>query len=275
MPTGGIGYNPRKRHARRPGVPSPKPIVVGGYTQPPALTYDPAIEAERRAAGRGLEDIEVDLAAKEHFATRDLSQALRDIRTRTSRSRNDLNRSFARGQRRIGEQGDDVRLKANRANQDFDTQIATIGRQFAQLGQRQRESNNAAGVLGGGTEAAAQVARARNQGLAEAPIQTARERVGGDLATALRRLGTAGDELLLDRDRELAELHSDRDRERRLAGREFGREMFGMEHELERARREKTFTDADSVLQEIYQARANRPGAFSKTGQRTNKRRRR
>lgn len=275
MPTGGIGFNPRKRGAKRPGAPSSKPVLIGGYTQPPALTYDPAIEAERRAAGRGLEDIEVDLAAKEHFATRDLSQALRDIRTRTSRSRGDLQRSFARGQRRIGEQESDVRLKGERANQDFDTQIANIGRQFSQLGQRQRESSNAAGVLGGGTEAAAQVARSRNQGFAEAPIHQARDRVGEDLATALRRLSVADNELALDRDRELTELHSDRDRERRLGRREFGREMFGMEHELERARREKTFTDIDSVLQQIYEARGNRPGAFTKTGQRTNKRRRR
>jgi len=273
--TGGIGYDPRKRRIRRAGTPSPKPLVVGSYTQPPALTFDPAIEAERRAAGRGLEDIEVDIGAKRHFAGRDLSQALRDIRTRTSRSRGDLLRSFARGERRIGQDESDLRLKGDRANQDFDTQIANIGRQFAQLGQRQRESSNAAGVLGGGTEAAAQVARSRNQGLAEAPINTARTRVGEDLATALRRLGTAGDELVGDRDRELAELHADRDRERLLSHREHGREMFGLDHELQRAIREKTFTDIDSVLQEIYQARANRPGAFSKTGKRANKGRKR
>src|SRR6187397_14003 len=163
---GGIGYNPRsKRRGKAAGQPSPKPqpVTAGGYTQPPALTYDPGIEAERRAAERGLEDLETDVRAKRHFAKTDLAQALRDIRTSTSRSRGDINRSASRGTQKIGEEESDVQLKATRANQDFDSQLANIGRQFADLGRRQRESANAAGVLDSGTEAASQAARGRNQ----------------------------------------------------------------------------------------------------------------
>lgn len=275
--------------------PSPKPgsLVVGGYTQPPALTYDPGIEAERRAAKRGLEDIETDVRAGRHFARRDLAQALRDIRTDTSRTRGRLNRDFARSRDDINrttereghdlsERESDVRLKGERANQDFDTQLANIGRQFAQLGQRQGESANAAGVLSGGTQAASQVARGRNQQTAEAPVHVARQRVEEDLATALRRIGTAGGELGEDSERELAELGEDRGRlsghllqdrgrNRRLARREAGRGLFSLKHKLERARREQAFTDIDKTLQAIYQARANRPGAFTRAGERTNK----
>jgi hypothetical protein len=241
---------------------------------------------KRRASERGFEDIQADVQTARHFARRDLAQALRNIRTDTSRSRGKLNRDFSRsqgdiqrgaerGERKIGEEESDVRLDAGRANQDFDTQLANIGRQFAQLGQRQGESANAAGVLGGGTQAAAQVARSRNRTVAESPVHTARQRVGEDLATALRGLGTAREDLGEDRDRELGELsedrvrglgqlHDDRDRTRRLSRRETKRKMFDLKRELERARREKEFSIVDLNQQAIYEALNNRPGAFSR-----------
>lgn len=280
--SGGIGANPRNRRRKGVGVgqarPSPKPkssSANGGLALPPFLTFDPGISAKIRASERGLEDIETDVGAKRHFANRDLAEALRGIRTSTARSRGSLNRSFTRGQRKLGEQETDVRQKATRANQDFDTQLADIGRRFAQLGQRQREAANAAGVIGGGTSAAAAAARAQNQRLAERPIHTARQRVEDDLATALRRIGTAREDLGEDLSREIRQLHQDRDRERKLVRRQTGRARFSLKHELERARREKEFSAADLAQQAIYEARNNRPGAFTKRGRRKSNRRRR
>lgn len=254
----GTGGTPSGRGRR----PSPKP------TQPPFLTFDPAISAESRAAQRGLGDIEADTATARRFGKRDLVQALRDIRVGTGRKRQDIGRSFEDSERKLGYQEQDVQLRARRANEDFDTQLADIGRQFAQLGQRQREGANAAGVLGGGTEAAGAAARAQNQRLAEAPIGVARQRVGDDLFEALSRIGEARGELGSDRDLALGRLGADRNRDRRLTRRQAGRERFDLKRKLERARREAAISKADLLAQAIYAAQQNRPGAFDRRGRR-------
>lgn len=284
---GGIGPRP---------APKPDRVIAGGYTQPPVFTYDPAIEAQRRSVKRGLEDKLQDVRTGRHFNQTDLAQALRDIKVNTQRSRGkiireagrsrgDINRESQRASEGLSERESDERLSASRANEDFDTQLANIARQFGDLGRRQSESANAAGVLGSGTEAASAVARGRNQAIAEAPIATARKRVEEDLATALRRLGVKRGELgedterslkelLEDQQRGLGQLKQDRNRERRLSRRETGRKEFGLTRESQRARREATISDVDLIMQEIFQARQNRPGAFTKTGQRNRKGRR-
>jgi len=281
----GGGVGPRR--------PSPKPtipgqVAAGGFTQPPFMTYDPAIEAQRRAVQRGLEDKIQDVKTERHFNRRDLAQTLRDIRTNTQRSRGkinrevfrsreDINRESSRAQEGINEREGAERLDAQRANQDFDTQLANIGRQFTQLGQRQAEGANAAGVLGSGTQEASAAARAQNQALAEQPIAVARQRVEEDLAATLRQLGVRRGEisadaegalrrLLEDQQRGLGQLKVDRDRERRLNRRSTGRKEFGLTREAQRARREAAITNQDLIEQQIYQARQNRPGAIGKTG---------
>src|SRR6478609_449048 len=156
MPTRGTTFNPRRR--RYP----PKAFVGGGgpvhagtaggatspsLSQPPPLTFNPEIDAKRRAAERGLSDTEENVKTRLHFGHTDLVQALKNIHVGTARHRQDINREAQRGQQKLGFEEQDAKTRAGRANQDFDTQLATIGRQFASLGQRQREGANAAGVL--------------------------------------------------------------------------------------------------------------------------------
>jgi hypothetical protein len=233
------------------------------------MSYDPAIDAQRRAAHRGLEDLEADTATKTHFAEKDLALALRGIRTDATRSRQDTNRGFNRGIQRLGNEEEDTRTKAGRTQQDFTTQLADIGRRFAELGQRQSEGANAAGVNDAGTAAASAAARGRNQALAEAPIHVAQGRLQEDLMTTLDRIFEARGQLGEDRSRTLGRLNQDRDIQRREVRRETGRNLFGLEREEERGRREAAITDTDLLEQAIFQARANHPGAFSKTGQKT------
>jgi hypothetical protein len=232
------------------------------------MTFDPALEAQRRAAGRGLEDTEADVKTKRHYAEKDLALALRGIRTNTTRKRQDLTRSFDRGAQRLANEEADTRRDAGRQEQDFHSRLADIGRQFAELGHRQSEGANVAGVNDAGTAAAAAAARSQNQGRAEAPIHTAEGRLHEDLMTALDRIAESHGQLEGDYQRSNNRLKQDRNIERHEAHRETGRNLFGYGREEERARREAAIANANLLEEEIYQARQSHPGAFTTTGAR-------
>lgn len=255
--TGGTTFNPNYT------PPTPKPQAESPWDiAPPFLSYDPALEAQRRAAKRGLEDTESDVKTNLHFAHTDLRQALHDIHVNASRKRQDISRQAARGQEKLGYQETDVKTKAGRAEQDFQAQLANIGRQFAQLRHRQGEAANAQGVLDKGTLEAGVAARRNNQRLAEAPIHTAQQRTAEDLYTALSRIGTARGELTADQERSLNRLIQDRNLERQKSRREYGRKAFGETRKEERARREAAISNVDLLAQEIYAARAEHPSVF-------------
>jgi hypothetical protein len=244
--------------------PKPKPITPMDPMLPPSGTYDPVYGANIRAGQRGLEDKLADIKTKRHFGKRDLVTGLRTIRRDTSRSRGGMNRDFARTMRDYGEKEGDLQQKAGRAREDFSTQLANIGRQFQQLGHRQREGSNASGVIHGGTEAAASVARQRNQTLAEAPVHTASQRMEEDLATALRRYGEGRAMLADDRGRGLRHLHSDRDLARKLRRRQFGRDKFLSGREEQQAIREQGISAQDLAEQSRFDSRQRHPAAFKR-----------
>ena len=238
-----------------------------GLAQPPSMSYDPALEAQRRAAQRGLEDTEADVKTKQHYAERDLGLALRGIRINTGRKRFDANTEFQRGSTKLANQESETRQDAERQGQDFQTRLADIGRQFSELGTRQGEASNAAGVSDAGTAAASAAARSQNQGQAEAPIHVAQGRLQEDLMTALDRIAQSRGYLNQDHGLYLNRLATDRDINRREARRETGRNLFGLNREDQRAKREGAIANADLLEQEIFQARQNHPGAFTQTGQ--------
>ncbi len=109
-----------------------------------------------------------------HYAHTDLNEALRTIKTNSSRKSSDITREAERGNRKLGYQEQDVRTQAGRSSSDlqtrsdraladFHTQLATIARKFGDLGKRPGEAANAAGVNDAGTQAASAAARQRNQ----------------------------------------------------------------------------------------------------------------
>jgi hypothetical protein len=287
---GGVAYNPHTHVPRVAGGPP----TAGGLTGPPAGSFDPALEAQRRAAQRGMHDTLQDTASERHFGEVDLTQALRDIHTSSARRRQKLGidfgrsteklgRDYERGNERISNEESDTKLKGERTNADFVTKLADIGRQFGELGHRQGEASNAAGVNDEGTSAAAAAARARNQQLAEAPIHTAQDRLNQDLYTALTRLGTSRSQLTQDRDTALGQLEQDRgiagsqlkqdrDRERLLSKRDFGRTNFTLGRKEQRTRREGAISNVDLLEQEIYNARQSHPGAVAAQNRKKGKR---
>jgi hypothetical protein len=209
-----------------------------------------------------LEDTEQNVATKTHFSNTDLTQALKDIRVKTRQGRQDINRTASRGLQTLGYQEQNQQTQGARAQADFNTSLASIARSFGQLGQRQAESANAAGVLDAGTQAASASARAGNQSRAEAPIHTAQQRAGEDLTTALQRIATSKGQVGEDQSQSLGRLNEARDRERLGAHRATARQLFEDGRELERARREGKISQAQLLEQEIYAAHRESPAIF-------------
>jgi hypothetical protein len=252
-------------------LPKPKaPVVLGPDGQPlyevPYGSYDPSIDAQRRAAERGLADLRFDTRIANAWAGRDLSQSLADIGRKWGRGRFDINRSSRREGLKLDFREFDLGRDAKRGRQDFASRLASIGRDYANLGDRQRQSRNAAGTFYGGTAAAAAAKRATNQSLAEQPVRTAAGRMEEDLATNLGRIGVSRTQLGQDTNTALTRGRQDTTRDRKLTKQSTARGRFDRYHKLQRGTREQQIGDADLMQQAIYNARQNRPGAFNKYG---------
>lgn len=248
--------------------------TTGGMTEPPPYTYDPAIDAERRAIERGLEDTLRDTALERKYARKDFKVDRRSDKLQKRRTLADLLRESRRGTQDIGLRTADVQQRAARGQADFTSQLQDLSRRFNTLGQNQAQNANAAGVLEGGTMRAAAAKRASNEALAQAPILTASQRLGQDTQTALNRLAIDQTRLNQDIGQDRFQTRQDFRFNRRLAGRDLNRDLTQLKLERQRAKREALIGDTDLLSQAIYQARANRPGVFSKSGSRKGKRNR-
>lgn len=256
-PTGGVtagGVGPRRRK---------KKGGSGPQSQPPLFSYDPSIEAQRRATWRGLHDTIQDVRTERRQGRTDLREALRKNRRDYGRARQDIGIDFRRGQQRIGFQRSDANLKAGRSQQDLRFRLQSIGRQFAQLGERQGETANSQGTADAGTLAASAAARSQNQAFAEQPVRTAQERVGQDLARALRRLDVAGSQLSQDRNIHLRRTRQDQRFDTQQALQERRRSLLDLKRTAQRARREAAISNVDLLTQEVYGALTQHPGAFA------------
>lgn len=259
---GGLTFNPNASPTKQ----SSSSFSAGGFVQPPPGTYDPAIEAQRQAGIRGEHDILRQSHHEIREGNQDLAQALRNVKTKTGRSRQDTNIAYRENEQKLAYGRADTEQRAARSLEDFHARLADIGRRFAELGHQQSEGRNAAGVNDAGTTAASNAARGRNQGIAEAPIHTGEARLGEDLATALRRNEVAGGELGESRGRSLTRLNQDRDRERRLGKQDWHREQAKIGEKDEIAKREAQFSNLNSLESEVYNARQTHPAAFTKAG---------
>jgi serine phosphatase RsbU (regulator of sigma subunit) len=238
----------------------------GPYRTPPFLSFDPAIEAERRAAIRGLRDTGQDTRIAARRAKRDLQTELKDLRVTRKRGFQDLKRDKSRSLRDIGFEKADVRLGRERGMEDFSMRLNALTRQFTQLGRSQTQAANAQGVLGGGTAAASAAAREQNLAFARQPLDIGAARLDEDARIALERLGIQAEDVRQDTTRGRKRLKQDVRHDSRLARRDYGRTLTDLYNQLERAIREQRIGDVDLIKEEIFNARQNNPGAFSKYG---------
>jgi hypothetical protein len=137
----------------------------------PAGYYDPGLDAQERAAGRGL------------------AQSLADLQSQGERAQTSHGWSLAdllQGKNRGVE---DIGTSRTRENEDYGTSIANLARNYQRLGQTQTDNATAAGVEGGGALQAAANQRTENQAIDKAPIDTGHTRSLADLLKSETRLG--------------------------------------------------------------------------------------
>lgn len=145
--------------------PDGKPLAPGEYggkpwtpyqtPQPPPGTYDPNLDIQVSAAGRGLSDLTGDIATAGTRDTTDYLTGMGDIATRSARE-----------------------------GQDYQSSIDMLTRNYASLGRGQAQQQAAAGVSDGGAVLQAAAKRVQNQALAKAPIDQAHARFGEDTTRA-------------------------------------------------------------------------------------------
>lgn len=169
-----------KKHKTRKGfTPFKAPV------NPPPGTYDPSINAQVRATGRGLADLTQDYGVGKTRAeddyligageiTRGRDEALTDLTTGHDRSLSDLLTARTRG------------------TEDYNTSVATLGRNYRDLGYAQGGTITQAGggTFQGGALVQALQKRVANEALDRAPLDTNYNRYLADSRTQEERLNS-------------------------------------------------------------------------------------
>lgn len=154
---------------------------VGGRTgkpqtvfRPPAGSYDVNLDAQERAAQRGYRNTQEDAA------------------TQRTRASDDFTISSGENQRQYTESLSDLIKQRTEGQQDYQTNLQTISRNFAQLGNVQAQRGRQAG-LSGGFAAQAQRKRQANEQIERAPVDLNFNRFLEGSKLAETRLGQARD----------------------------------------------------------------------------------
>jgi hypothetical protein len=189
----------------------------GVYDQPPAGFYDPSLDAQQRAAGRGLQDLTSDTAQQQSRLDSDYQLGQNQLRTTSGRTLADL----------LSEH--------NRFGEDTQTKLSDIARGFQRLGQSQAQMASARGLSSGALRKA-MTARQGNEQLQRAPVLTAQTREGQDYGTNVTRTNE-------DLSTGLAEM-----------GRQYGYQSTDLSTALGRGQRENLFYGQDIGAQKIFQA---------------------
>jgi hypothetical protein len=141
-------------------------------TAPPPNYYDPALDAQGRASGRGLQ------------------QLLDDLKTAGDRAGTQLGLDQGALATSKARELSDFTTRSTQAGQDHTTNLASILRNYTRLGTQQASAGTAAGMTGGGGFfAAAKAARDANQGLDTSAENTAYGRLVNSLNDTHKRFG--------------------------------------------------------------------------------------
>ena len=158
---------------------------AGNPLRPPPGSYDPSIDAQERATGRGLSDLIGDTYRGNERATSDFTLGMGDIGRQRADLQADYQRATARGSEDYGENVSDLErdygrgqadLLTNRAQtgEDYQKSLSDLTRQYTRLANNQGQQARQRGVTTreGGFAAQAARKRAENQGLDRAPLDT-------------------------------------------------------------------------------------------------------
>lgn len=195
---------------------------------PPSGTYDPALDAAKEAAGRGLQDLQSDTLRS---GTRDTVDY--------GLGREDILRSGAR-------QTADLQTASTREAQNYDRNVGLLKRSYEIKGNNQAQQANAYGVLRGGALLQAANKRAANEAIDRQPLDTGHSQFQADNAQSLSRLGEDTN-LSLGK---LALMMAPPDAQNPLGGRSFQDRATT----LTRGERENTQFGLDTEAQKAFQA---------------------
>jgi hypothetical protein len=184
---------------------------TGSLPRPPAGTYDPAIDAAERAAQRGYGDLQSDTSRDSTRAASDFGIGLSDITQTRDYGLADILRGKTRAGEDINAQGGqiaqdysrglaDLLTARTRGGEDYRSSVATLDRNYQQLGGHQGQATAAAGAGAGGALAQALQKRTANEAIQRAPIDTNYNRFTADSAQAETRLGQNRDEAVAQLD---------------------------------------------------------------------------
>jgi hypothetical protein len=217
---------PGRRPPPGPGRPVPKKKWVP--PPPPTGTYDPALDAQRRAASRGLRDTVADTSTANTRDTVDYGLG-----------RDDIFRAQTRG-------NEDLTTSRDRGYGDVDRQIAVLQRGYQTLAGQQAQQFQAHGLAYGGAALQAAAKRQANEAFDQQPLDVARARIGEDFT---RQTGRLGEDTGLQLGR-LALDYAPPDASNPLGGRRFQDRGTA----LTRAKREDTAFGLDVGAEKYFQA---------------------
>lgn len=236
------------------------------YTTPPYLTYDPGLDAQRRALQRGVEQAEQDFETQRRIDRQDYKQTKKDIKRDAKRGRQDIRTDLRRGRVGYQQKREDIERSRRRGEQDFQQRLGTMFLRYGIKARVQSQSANAQGVADAGTLGASNAARAANLARDKGVLDLAHSRQQQDLGTALARTNLAQSQFVSDIQRSKTRLGQDTKRSKKLAGRDFRRARRAARRELVRAQLEAAIGQTDITQQMIYQAQQTNPGAVDKYG---------
>lgn len=179
-----------RRRSLRPFTPYQPP-------PPPAGSYDPALDAQRGQVGRGLFDLSQDIGTQNVRDTTDYGLQREQLQRQQGYGQQDLttgrDRSLNALMTQLHEGTADIGTRRGQLTEDHARSLEMLARGYQQLGGRQRQQANAAGVLNGGALLQAAAKRKANEAIDRRPIDTGFQRATGELDTAQARLQSGTD----------------------------------------------------------------------------------
>lgn len=134
--------------------------------RPPAGTYDPALDAQLRAAQRGFQDLRLDTETANQRANTAYSGSLADINEADRQQSTDFQRDIWNTDRSYSRGLADILKTRSRAREDYGTNIADMNRNYQRQANVQAEQATAAGQGGGGGGTLKAAMKARGENLA-------------------------------------------------------------------------------------------------------------
>jgi hypothetical protein len=249
-PTGRLGA-PRRRD----------PYAQPGYILPALGSYDPNLDASERAVWRGVNDTRAD-------TTRQGARDFTDYITGRDKINQDAGRSFSdlqQGSLDNAHQFDTNLAALNTARgrhaQDYTLATQNLARQFAQLGNQQRQSAVAGGASAGAFAQAARK-RAENQGRGQSQLDTENARYLQDAASQETQLREGFARFERNTGIQIGRTGEDQSQAQGHLGLVAGRAGEDRRTTLQRALREGRSFSQDTAVARLIQAAQANPGSL-------------